>query len=104
MRCFKDESLFFVSESTFQFFIEMEKVFRLYYKQLCMLPVNIQEFFTNKFNNIPFDLPSCHNLKPKIITKFLSFRLKKMSMLHEQKLNSEHVYASKSVCMHAKVK
>lgn len=58
------ETLFFVNVSTFTFFLSMEQIFRLYYKQLCINPnLNVHKYFVVEFEKINYNILDCHNLK-----------------------------------------
>lgn len=76
-RCFKEQSLFFMNEPTIFFIVKMEKIFQTYYKHVCSKSINLKNFFINLYNTINFTIPNCHNLKQKIIKRFITFRLKK---------------------------
>lgn len=98
----KQKSYFFVNKKTFQFFIQMERIFRLYYNHLRLKKINLKQFFITKYREIDFSLPECHNIKEKIILRYHAFRLKISSRKIKTKRNV--IYASKSVAMHEKVK
>lgn len=97
LRCYKTDTLFFVNDRTFNFFIEMEKIFRSYIKD-CR-NTNKRQFFVAKCNNISFFVPPCHNLKDTIIKRFITFRLKiNPRQIRAQKL--KQYYGSKTMAMH----
>lgn len=97
LRCYATDTLFFVNDRTFNFFIEMEKIFRSYIKDCTSK--NKREFFVSKCQNISFFVPSCHNLKDNIIKRFITFRLKiNPRRIRAQK--SRQYYGSKTMAMH----
>ena len=81
----------------------MERIFRLYYNEVRTRNINLKHFFVTKYNEVDFSLPSCHDLKMKIILRFHAFRLKIKSS-KKTKINKSYTYASKSVAMHELVK
>lgn len=77
-RCFKEQTLLFLNETTFYFLLQMENIFRDYYTQVCSKQeINLTNFFINLCNTIDFTIPNCHALKEKIIKSFVTSRLKK---------------------------
>lgn len=90
------DTLFFVNNRTFNFFIEMEKLFRSFIADCTSK--NKREFFISKCQNILFFVPSCHNLKNKIINRFITFRLK----INPRTIRAQTLrhYASKTMAMH----
>lgn len=103
MRCFKQETLFFINEQTFNFILEMEKIFRMYYEQVRPKSFDLKLFFINKCRDLYYDIPPCHSLKEKIIERFFNFKLKKMSNLSVL-TEKNYTYASKSIAMHTNIK
>lgn len=98
----KNKTYFFVNTETFQFFIQMERIFRTYYKHVRLHKINLKHFFCTKYEEIAFSLPECHNLKKKIILRYHAFRLKNCSTT--LKLSKHAAHASKSVAMHEYIK
>ena len=98
LKCYKEETLFFVTRDTFKFFLRMECIFRTYFPQVCNIKsINLHDFFVEKFSDIAFELPDCCNMKLKMVKRFASFRLK----IKSQKLKKPGKYfASKSMAMH----
>lgn len=97
LKCYAIDTLFFVNDRTFNFFIEMEKIFRSFIND-CRSK-NKRKFFISKCYNIPFFVPSCHNLKNNIIKKFITFRLK----INPRKGRIQKIrqyYGSKTMAMH----
>lgn len=101
-RCFNNESLFFINKKLFTFIIEMEKIFRTYFMVIRSTTLNLHSFFVDKFQNIDYVLPTCHKLKENIISRFVRFRLKKMSMTYI--IDQQSSYASKSMAMQNAIK
>lgn len=67
LRCYRKNTLFFVNEKTFLFFIEMEKVIRLYLPKIENLNINVNNYFNKKIKNMTCsNLKHCHNLLSKI--------------------------------------
>lgn len=93
----KQKPFFYETIETFQFFIQMERIFRLYYAQLSSVNINLKAFFLTKFGEIQISLPDCHNLKNKIINRFYIFRVRNS---YGKKMLNKKVYGSKSVAMH----
>lgn len=73
---FKEQSLYFTTELVFYFFLDMENVFRNYFDIISSQNIDIKEFYCKEMSNLKIDLPDCHNLKSKIIKRFIVFRLK----------------------------
>ena len=94
--------LFFANKKTFRFFVQMEKIFRIYYPYVKNLKCNVKRFFVTKYKEIEFDLPECHNLKEKIVLRYHAFRVKCNSKTFKSKKRIE--YASKSMAMHENMK
>lgn len=99
----KTNRRFFVNDQTFDYFLRMEKMYRLYFNNLRDKRINLKSFFIAKFNEIEFDIPDCHHLKLKIISKFYAYRLKIKSS-KQKKIDKNYIYASKSVAMREIVK
>lgn len=60
---YKRKNMFFVNEQTFSFFLQMEKIFRIYRDYALSQKINVKTFIMNKFFAIDFSLPGCHKLK-----------------------------------------
>lgn len=80
----------------------MEKIFRAYYKTICSLheKLNVKQFFVLKFEEIPYSVPDCHNLKRKIINRYSTFRLRIAS---EKSSKQRNIRNSKTMTMHSNV-
>lgn len=104
LRCYGDNTLFFVNQRTLNFFIEMERIFRAFMSHMKSYSnVNLRNLFISKFEAISFFLPECHQLKKKIIRRFTVFRLKIYSK-KESKVGINYTYASKTMAMHIRTK
>jgi len=64
--------------------------------------INLRNLFISKFEAISFFLPECHQLKKKIIRRFIVFRLKIYSKNSTVDINNN--YASKTMTMHTRTK
>lgn len=63
LRCYRKNTLFFVNEKIFLFFIEMEKVIRLYLPKIENLNINVNNYFNEKIKNMTYsNLKHCSNL------------------------------------------
>lgn len=95
IKCFRAKTLFFCHESVFYFFVDMEDVFRKYYAIVRNQNINLKQFFVDHMSKI--DVPiisSCHNLKNKVISRFVVFRLKIASKKLNERTNK---FSSKSL-------
>lgn len=99
LKRYKKGCLFFCNEVTFNYFLDMEKIFRKYYTIIKNQNCDIKQFFTNKIKQIEFHhIPNCHNFKFKIISRFVLFRLKILGRKNTKLINK---YGSKSMACHA---
>ena len=94
IRRFREHSLFFCNEFVFYFFLEMEIIFRKYLSIVSSQNVNLKDFFFRQMISLHINLPGCHNLKQKIIKRFITFRLKINS---KKNRSASKKHASKSV-------
>jgi len=81
MKSFRSNTLFFINNTTFEYFYQMEILIRQY------LPYLKTNFDINKYDLVHFfhvqmqditcleTLKNCHNIKTKIMTRFIRFRL-----------------------------
>lgn len=77
LRCYKENTLFFVNENVFQYFREMENVMRTYLPYINDIYVDLKSFFRFKMSNITSTvIENCHNLLSKIMDRFIIFRMK----------------------------
>lgn len=78
LRCYGEKTLFFVNQLTFEFLKKMEEMFRTYGKtNLFRDNINLKKYLTEKFLAVPYTIPHCHNLKQKIASRFVIFKLKR---------------------------
>lgn len=101
IRCYKQNTLYYVNEPTFKVFLKLENIFRHYsfYFQV-MYNVNLHKFLVNEFNSVPADhILNCHNLRQKLYKKFATFRLK-IQNKRKKLLPTRKYYDSKSMSMH----
>lgn len=101
------KNLWYVNDATFNFFFEMEIIFKNFYEPARCKNLNLQQFFIHKFQNINFKLPDCQencNLKSRIIKRYQSMRLKSRSSRKGDKKNVKKQYASKTQSMHQDTK
>lgn len=97
LRCYKEDTLFFVNRLTFNFFVEMEYIFRTYFNTVhSKTGLDLKLFFVDKFSKINYNLPDCHKLKKSIMSRYASFRLK----IKSQKLKKIQSFSSKTMHMH----
>lgn len=76
LKAFKKDTLFYCNMVTFIFFCEMESIFRKFYDIVSVQNIDLMSFYVEKIvNNCMFN-DLCHNLKYKIIKRFVVFRLK----------------------------
>ncbi|XP_014217733.1 uncharacterized protein LOC106646201 [Copidosoma floridanum] len=74
---FAGELSFSVNQRAFNFFVEMEKMFRGTLKGVkSVSPLNLRRTLVTKFLAIPYILPDCHRLKSEIVRRFVMFRMK----------------------------
>lgn len=99
IKCFAEETLFYVNSVTFQFFKNMESIIKRNLETLSTQN-NITQFLCKRFRDLPYSLPNCHDLKNKIIKRYCIFRLKTLSTVIRNKSN----FASKSMAMHLNIK
>jgi len=51
-------------------FLEMENIFRAHNNILSINNINLKQFFEDKFYNISYIIPTCHNLKKKMTRRY----------------------------------
>jgi hypothetical protein len=100
LRCYKKETLFFVRPHIFDFFVKMETIFRSSFS-LIKNNKNLKQYFYSQFSKIDCDILNCHNLKHKIICKYIVFRLR---ITNKKKVIKKRSYNSKSMAMHCNLK
>lgn len=103
IKSYRENTLFFVNQSTFTYFVAMEKIFRGYNNDsLFNASINLRNFFINKFMDIPHDLPQCCHLKQKIVSRYAGFRLKINSK--KGRISKGCTRSSKTMAMHYTIK
>lgn len=68
--------LFYVNDKTFDFFQNMENVFRYYSDKDLLYTNNIKQELCNMMSKINIDLSECHGMKKRLINNFVIFRLR----------------------------
>lgn len=104
MRCYKEETLFFVNNDTFNYFYEMEIIIRRYLLFLRSLGIDcdLLHFFLGKMNHIKHEsLKNCHNLDDKIMKYFIKYRIK-INCVKERLRRP--LYNSITMAMHSTIK
>lgn len=77
LRCYKKNALFFVNNETFNYFHEMEVIFRQYIPYLKHVKYDLLTFFLHKMAHLYCNnLINCHNISNIIMKRFIRFRLK----------------------------
>lgn len=100
LNAYKQEKLFYVNIETYNFFLEMDKIFRAFFKKVRVIPkCNMISFFLSKFAEIKGynHFLNCHNLKHVIEKRFVTFKLKSKNY----KCDSTKFYNSKTMAMHS---
>lgn len=106
LKCYRHNTLFFVNNATFEFFHQMEIIIRQYVSYLK------RNFDANKYDLITFlkeimhcvscdTLKNCHNIKNKIMIRFIRFRLQ---IENNKSQLPNKIYNSKTMAMHATVR
>lgn len=101
IKCYNNNTLYFINKPTFEVFLKLENIYRHYRPYFhIMREVNLHEFLVDKFNSIPADhILNCHNLRKKLFKKFAMVRLK-FKNKHKNLLLQRKYYDSKSMAMH----
>lgn len=102
LKCYKKETFFFfVKPYIFDFFLNMETIFRSYFPFVKNKNINLKQYFQNKFAIINCNIIDCHNLRSKIISKYIIFRLK---IANKKRTIKKRSYNSKTMAMHCNLK
>jgi len=103
LRNYKNNTLFFVNNKTFEIFKKLEYVFRQYQKSMCNNNRGFKNFLVDKFYNILYKshILSCHNLHIKIANRYAIYR---MRIANKKKIVKHKYYDSKSMAMHSVIK
>lgn len=104
LKRFREGTLFFVNEEVFDFFKQMEIIFRqniAHIRNIQSQGFDAVRFFKEKFINIPCEkLKTCHGIKLHAISRFVTFRLR----IAKQKIRAQKkTYNSKTMAMHTTV-
>lgn len=93
-KCYRKQS-FFVMTQRLCFLLKWKILFRKFYDIIKNQNINVKEFFLNRIKKLPVEhIPTCHNLKFKIYSIFVTYRLK---IAGKKKIkNAIDKYASKS--------
>jgi len=103
IRARHSNTLFFVNTMTLRFVMQLETKFRIiqaYAKQYNKRK-NLKKIFIKICEKISFNIPTCHNLKKKIISRFYTMRMKVSS--RKFPISKNVTFASKSMAMHHNV-
>ncbi|KYN28499.1 hypothetical protein ALC57_02079 [Trachymyrmex cornetzi] len=78
LKCYTNNSLFFVNIETLKVFIKFEQMFQHYFKYIVHMKSNQALFLIKKFSTVKANrhILKCHSLYLQIIKKFVIFRLK----------------------------
>lgn len=96
LKAYKSNTLFFCNSHTFSFVCEMERIFKANFHNLKNSHANVKSSLINAIQNqlMNIDFPNCHNIKTKLISRFVMFRLKIAS---KNNLSKKKIYASKTM-------
>lgn len=98
LKCFSNNTLFFVTADVFKYFVDMEVVIRQYLPHFNSVKCNLISFFIEKMKNISCSsLNNCHQLSLKIMKRFISYRMK-ISCTKGRLVKP--IYSSKTMAMH----
>lgn len=65
------ESLYFINEISFQFFLGMEQIFRNHLQRVSSdSTLNCNQYLISQFQKLPYSIPNCHNLKNKLLVRY----------------------------------
>lgn len=102
LKCYRQKTLFFVNDNTFNFFIEMYIVITRYLSYIKQTNCDIVKFFMNKLENVECNtLKRCHDLCNKIKIRFIKYKLKKSCQPGRLE---QPVFNSKTMAMHSLIK
>lgn len=95
IKCFKDNTLWFPSESTFKFVLQMEEIFSNYIEVLKAQKINLKKYFVSKIKQeiSVSHIPQCHDLLNTLISRYITFRLK----ISSKRRKNQNVFSSKSM-------
>lgn len=94
--------LFFVNDSTFQYFLDMYIIINRYLPYIKNVNCDILQFFVEKLKNVECkSLKNCHDLANKIKIRFIKFKVKTSCCLERLE---KPIFNSKTMAMHSVVK
>lgn len=76
-------------------------MFRAYEKtDLFRRNIDLKKYLTEKFEALPYTIPDCHNLKRKIVSRFVILKLK---LTRKKITQKKKKFNSKTMAMHYNV-
>lgn len=102
LRSYKDNTLFFVNNETFELFKEMEYIFRQHKKSTCNNNSAYKNLLVDEFLNILSNshILACHNLHRKIANRYAIYRMR----IANKKIIKRKYYDNKPMAMHSAIK
>ncbi|XP_025162546.1 uncharacterized protein LOC112590405 [Harpegnathos saltator] len=101
LKCYRNNTLFFVTQDVFEYFMDMEFIIRQYLSHVSNSKCNLIIFFMEKMKHIScVSLKNCHKLNVKIMKRFIAFRMK-IACLKGRLVKP--TYNSKTMVMHSVV-
>nr|XP_012218893.1 PREDICTED: uncharacterized protein LOC105670130 [Linepithema humile] len=77
LKCYQNNTLFFVTTDVFKYFITMEFIIRQYLPHLNNIKFNLISVLMEKMKNVSCaSLKNCYQLSLKIIKRFIAYRMK----------------------------
>lgn len=102
LKCYRQKTLFFVNDSTFQYFLDMYIIINRYLPYIKNVNCDILQFFVEKLKNVECkSLKNCHDLANKIKIRFIKFKVKTSCRLGRLE---KPIFNSKTMAMHSVVK
>lgn len=101
LKCYRNNTLFFVTQNVFEYFMDMEFIIRQYLSHVSNSKCNLITFFMEKMQHIScVSLKNCHKLNVKIMKRFIAYRMK-IACLKGRLVKP--TYNSKTMAMHSVV-
>lgn len=98
---FKDKTLFFCNEETFNFIFKLESIFSNCMSVIDCSNVAIRDFILEKMKAVAGEhILKCHSLREKLINRYLTFRLKINS--NKKFFPNRSTFSSKSMNLYAR--
>lgn len=106
LKCYRQKTLFFVNNQTFDYFLEMNIIIRKYLPYVKQTHCNIVQFFIEKMKHIECNtLKQCHDVANKIKIRFIKFKLRNCcSKSYLSGRLNKPVFNSKTMAMHSIIK